>query len=404
MSGATDLLGAMPVRLRSENHDLVAYGFENQRIVIPAAGIGGVYVHRGWGKQWGRSGPALVVVDSDDRVLLRAPGSWGAAAGRGRSSRSYSVMFDGLIDLCDDLGIGRPKDLTPRDVRQQKERWRRAPGYHKLRVRSRGLVFTKMALALLGLVLAGLGIAAAVALAKLLPPGIGAVRNLIGGLLGIAAPLAAIWLYGFELRALNWLAVSLQAGTLAPPDRFFCAAYRRRGSAPGKWLTALMVVAIPVLIGWGPIIGLVSLAHGFADQALVTSLRHNGATAIGYNIDVPTYSTDSNGDTEVIHHPTLLFLPLDGTGVVQTPDPAIAGWTWPMNQRHLVTIVYDPADPRTAAVAGQISGSPWHGAPTGNIVSGAVLTVALVPLTWLTVRRIRGKRRESREGFFDAIG
>jgi len=97
-------------------------------------------------------------------------------------------------------------------------------------------------------------------------------------------------------------------------------------------------------------------------------------------------------------------LPPGSAGVVQTPDPAIAGWTWPMNQRQLVTIVYDPADPRTAAVAGQISGSPWHGAPTGNLISGALITVALVPLTWLTVRRIRAQRRESREGLFDAIG
>jgi hypothetical protein len=404
MGGATDLLGRMPVRLRSENHDLVAYGFENQRILIPAAEIGGIAVHRGWGKQWGRSGPALMVLDSHDRVLLRAPGAWGAASRRARSSRSYGVMFDGLIDLCDDLGIGRPKGLTPREVRRQKERWRRAPGYHRLRVRSRGLVLTKMALVLLDLLLAGCGIAAAVALAKLLPSDVGAVRNLIGVVLGAAAPLAAIWLYGFELRALNWIAVSLEAGTLAPPDRFFGARYRRHGAAAGKWLTALMAVAIPVLIGWGPVIGLVSLAHGFADQALVTSLRQNGATAMGYNIDVPTYSTDSNGDIEVFHHPTLEFLPPGTTAVVQTPDPAIAGWTWPMNQRQLVTIVYDQADPRTAAVAGQISGSPWHGAPTGNIVSGAVLTAALVPLTWLTVRRIRIRRRESREGLFDAIG
>ena len=404
MSGATDLLGRMPVRLRSENHDLVAYGFENQRVVIPAAGIGGIDVHGGWGKQWGRSGPALVVLDKDDRLLLRAPGRWGAGYRRARSSRSYPVTFDGLIDLCDDLGIGRARYLTLREVRRQKERWRRAPGYQRLRVRSRSLVLTKMALVLLDLVLAGFGIAAAVALAKLLPPGAGAVRDLIGVLLGVAAPLAAIWLYGFELRLLNWLAVSLEARTLAPPDRFFGAAYRRHSAAAGKWLTVAMVVAIPVLIGWGPIVGLVSLTHGFADQALVSSLRQHGASAIGYNIDVPTYSTDSSGDTEVIHHPTLLFLPPGSAGVVQTPDPAIAGWTWPMNQRQLVTIVYDPADPRTAAVAGQISGSPWHGAPTGNLISGALITVALVPLTWLTVRRIRAQRRESREGLFDAIG
>lgn len=171
-------------------------------------------------------------------------------------------MFDGLVDLCDDLGVDRPKYLTPREVRREKAGWRRAPGYQRLRVRSRGLVLTKLALVLLDLALAGLGIAVAVALAKVLPPGIGAVRNLLGGLLGFAAPLAAIWLYGFELRLLNWLAVSRQARTLAPPDRFFGAANRRRGSAAGKWLTAAMVVAIPVLIGWGPIVGLVSLTHG----------------------------------------------------------------------------------------------------------------------------------------------
>ncbi len=116
-------------------------------------------------------------------------------------------------------------------------------------------------------------------------------------------------------------------------------------------------------------------------------------------IDVPTYSTDSDGNTVVTDHPTLLFRP-PGGAVVRTPDPAIAGWTWPMDPGQQVTIVYDPAQPATAAVAGQISGSPWHGAPTGNVASGALLTVALLPLTWVTVRRIQAARRESREGFF----
>jgi hypothetical protein len=68
-----------------------------------------------------------------------------------------------------------------------------------------------------------------------------------------------------------------------------------------------------------------------------------------------------------------------------------------MNPDQPVTIVYDPAQPSTAAVASQISGSPWHGAPAGNVIAGALLTVALLPLTWLTVRR------ESREGFFDGL-
>jgi hypothetical protein len=187
----------------------------------------------------------------------------------------------------------------------------------------------------------------------------------------------------------------------APPDRFFGPDPRRARRAR-TWLTVLMVLAIPALIGWGPVIGLISLTHGFADQALVSTLRHGGIATTGYVIDVPTYSTDSDGNTVVTDHPTLQFQTLGGV-VVRTPDPAIAGWTWPMDPRQPVTIVYDRARHATAAVAGQISGSPWHGAPVGNVVSGALLTVALLPLTWMTVRRIQAARRESREGFLEGL-
>ena len=58
-------------------------------------------------------------------------------------------------------------------------------------------------------------------------------------------------------------------------------------------------------------------------------------------------------------------------------------------QSSLVSIVYLPSNPNVAAVAGQLDGSAWRGAVTGNLVSAAVLTIALVPLTWWEVRRLR---------------
>ncbi len=401
-TGATDLLGRMPVRLSAEDGDLVAYGFENQRIAIPAAEIGAMYVHRGWGKSWGRSGPALVVLDSSGRMMLRAPGIWGAAA-RGAMS-GYDSSSGDFAELCYLLRINRPEYLTQRQTRRKKPRWPRAPGYHKLRIRSRGYVLTRLALVAGFLVLAGLGITAGVVLAAALPAGFGDVRDLIGLLLCVAAVFAAFWLCGLALRALNWLAVSWNARTLAPPGRFFGAASRGRSRKAQAWLTLAMIASIPALIAWGPIVGLVSLTHGFSDQALVSRLRHGGIAAPGFVIDVPTYSTDNDGNTVVTDHPTLLFVTARSPQVVKTPDPAIAGWTWPMDPAQIVTIVYDPSDPSTAAAAGQISGSPWHGAPTGNVVAGGLLTLALVPLTWLTVRRIRDARRRSREGMFEAIG
>jgi hypothetical protein len=34
----------------------------------------------------------------------------------------------------------------------------------------------------------------------------------------------------------------------------------------------------------------------------------------------------------------------------------------------------------------------WHGAPTANVITGAVLTAALPLLLWGTVRRVRRRR------------
>jgi hypothetical protein len=394
ISGAVDLLGRMPVRLCAEGDDLVGYGFAGQRVVIRAAKIATVIVHCGWGG----SGPALLLLDKSGRLLLRAPGVWNwGSARRFAAINSLQGLNTDLNRLCASLGLGPPQYLSIRDARKHKPRYPRAPGYRRLRVRPPGYRLQQLALVALGVVLTGFGITASVLLASALPPAVGDVRNMIGLAGSVAAVWAAIWLCVMTVLGLRWLAVSRSVGTVAPLDRFFGDGARRwRKARP--WLTVMMVLAIPVLIAWGPGIGLASLTNGFADQGLVSQLRQHGVPTQGLVIGVPTYSTYSG----VTDRATLAFRTPGGT-MVRTPDPAIAGRTWPMDPNQPVTIVYDPAQPATAAVSGQISGSPWHGTPTGNVISGAVLTAALVPLTWATVRRIRTARRESREGLLKGV-
>jgi hypothetical protein len=102
----------------------------------------------------------------------------------------------------------------------------------------------------------------------------------------------------------------------------------------------------------------------------------------------------------ITYQPNLAFSA--GAQRVLTPDPAIAGRTWPIGP-DAVTVVYDPARPGTAAVSGQLRGSPWAGAPLGNLVSGALLTLALPVLTWRLVLRLRRRRRAARQDLLEGI-
>jgi hypothetical protein len=183
---------------------------------------------------------------------------------------------------------------------------------------------------------------------------------------------------------------------------------RRKQKPPryrsGGWATLAtvgMVLLVPALIGWGPGVGIATLVHGFSDASLVAELRGHGVSTPGFVIDVPQYSTDDNGNTTVTDVPTLAFLV--GKQVWQTPDPAIGGRPLPLDPanpagtRDLVTVVYLAADPDTAAAERQIAGSVWHGAPTGNLVSAALLTLALPFLLWRLVRRISRRRRGLRD-------
>ena len=44
---------------------------------------------------------------------------------------------------------------------------------------------------------------------------------------------------------------------------------------------------------------------------------------------------------------------------------------------------------------GQITGSVWHGAPTGNIVGGCVAIAIEPALAWLFYRRVTAARRKA---------
>ncbi len=133
--------------------------------------------------------------------------------------------------------------------------------------------------------------------------------------------------------------------------------------------TTLMAVAVSALFYWGPIVGGTSLAQGISDQRLVSLLRQHGVAVTGSVVDLPTTGTAVSDDGTLSTYSTdhyFLEFTAGAYGAVLTPDPAIAGHIWPVNDMTTattVTIVYDRANPNTAAVAGQIQNSPWAGAP-----------------------------------------
>jgi Protein of unknown function (DUF3592) len=384
----SDLLGRQPVRVRAEGTSLAAYGFGHQRIAIPAADIRSVVTHASYSGKFAAHNAAMVVLDRDDRMLLRARGAWGYAD---------------LAPVLGALGLPRAKYLTARDMRRRPPRWARAPGFRKLRTSPRGsLAFGLGLLVLFPAVLAAGAVAGAM-LGAALPYWLGAVRILIGIAGAAAGAVAGPWLLTrigrLGLGAIRWTAYSLRVRSPAPAAPFF----PRRGpsSAMRKLRTAAMVAAVPALIGWGPGVGIATLVNGFSDQALVTMLRESGVATPGHVIDVQTFSTDSDGNTTVTNTVTLSFTTLGGT--MQVPDPDIAGRHWPADPGQTITVVYNPLNPQQAAVRAQIEGSPWHGIPTANLISGGLLTLALPFLTWAVVRRIAAGRRAKSEDFLDGI-
>jgi hypothetical protein len=411
-----DLMGRIRVKLCAEDGNLVAYGFGGQRVVLPAKSVGAVNTVNSF-----RTGPithgrALLVLDHDDRILLRADGRWetygevekvcdAALAPSPTHVFSVSTTSSKGSSARSSKGSSKPRARRASTGRRPPY-FAKAPGYVKLRTNPRGTTLRVLALIALFLVTAAIGGFIGAIPAMALPEWFGAVRTLIGIVGVVLGAAGGLWVGAAISHVLadaaRWAATSLAAGTPAPARRFF----GRRREHTGTWLGAAdvgLVFLFIALTGWGPGVGIASLAHGFRDSSLVAELRANGSTIPGTLIDVPRYSTDDNGNPTETDVPTLSFL------FWKTTDPSIGGRPLPLDASNPVntdepeTVVYLPYDPDVAAAEQQVTGSVWHGAPTANLISGGLFTLALLPLAWLLVLRIRQRRSRQAKEFVDDL-
>jgi hypothetical protein len=282
----------------------------------------------------------------------------------------------------------------PRGLIPGTSEWRRDRGYRRL-LRVCRSALARVARFVLLTVFCTAGVIAGLALAGSLPASSGSVVVLAGILGAAAGAIAGWWLTGTAERmvrvAVLWCAASVALRAPAPAPPFFG---RARGDGVRTKRIVAMMLAVPVLIFWGPVVGTLTLTHGFADQRLVSSLRLHGVPATGHVVDVPAYSRgygdnspgyfDGQSFTAVTYSVGLVFKTADGHTVL-APAPAIGGQL-PLVLPAAVTVVYDPAQPRTAAVADQLRGSPWAGAPTRNLIAALLLTAALPVLAWRLIR------------------
>lgn len=382
VTGVTNLMGEMPVRVRAEGECLVAYGFGGQQVAIPRAMISRLMVHWLRTAKGERRNPSLLVHSRDrGRLLLRIRGTWGP----------------GLDEVCAALRLG-PPEFRGTSALGSRPLLTRAHGYRSIRVRPRGYGVARFVSVLALLAVLGFAAAGGVALALLLPPAVGDGRDLIAIVLAVGCVTAALWSITYLWRllrgGLRWAVASRRAAAPAPPGRFL------RVTGASTWTRVLptmtVVLAIPTLLIWAIVIESVTLAHGVRDQALVSELRGHGVTVTGTVIDVPYLVLDSDGNPVLRDRAELDFTTATGDGE-SVQDPAIAGRTWPTSPHAPVRITYDPADPDKAAAAGQVAGSPWAGAPTGNIVAGIVAITSVPPLTWVAIRRLTASRRKARD-------
>jgi hypothetical protein len=401
-----DLTGRIRVWLAAEDGNLVAYGFGGQRDVLSAKSVGGVHTVSAFRAGIIRHGPALLVLDHERRILLRASGRW--------------ETYGELALVCRAAGVPTPTHLLttlkPRSGSRSRGRrarrnttliplFKKAPGYRKLRANPRGTTLRVLAQGVLFLVTMAAGALLGALPAAALPEWAGAVRTLLG-IAGVVLGLAGgIWagavLSHLIADTLRWAVTSWAAGAVAPGGRFF-----RRREPSGAWSVAANIGAVALvaaLIGWGPGVAVTSLTHGQRDASLVAELRAHGVPAPGLLIDVQQSSTGSDGAVTVTDVPTLSFL---GWRVT---DPSIGGRPLPLNAadpastRQPETVVFLPSDPRVAAARRQIAGSVWHGAPAANLITGGLFTLALPPLLWLLGLRFRRLRRRRANGMIEDL-
>jgi hypothetical protein len=395
-----DLMGRLRVKLRAGDNAVEAYGFGGQKIVIPRSEIKAIRTVNRYRLQGREREQGLLVLDHDNRVLLRADGLW--------------ETYGEVARLCRAVGLPSSTHEYNYSYRRSRNRvsslpyYRPAPGYQRLRRHPRGYGWLILLKVLVWLAVMAVGGLIGVLPAAFLPGWFGAARVLLG-IAGVALGVClGLWACGTVSRligdGLRWIAASRRARWWAPPHRFFGGMWETE--IWGRIATAALVLSVPACVIWGPGVGIVSAVHGLQDSALVADLRTNGVQAPGHLIDVPQYSTDSNGDEQETDVATLSFK-VDGANV-QATDPAIRGQALPLDSGDpldtsvAVTVVYDPNDTSKAATVQQITGSVWHGAPTANEIVGGLLTAAL-PLALLAAIFRVNRRRQRGANMLDNL-
>jgi hypothetical protein len=250
VEGRAGLLGEMPVRLCAEGEVLAAYGFGGQRIEIPARSVRHVWIHPEFeAPLGGRVREALLVLDAQHRVLLKAPGTWGP----------------GVLEVCQYLGFHKqPVALGQMSASRKVPSLTEAENCQRLRVRPAGgrieLVTTDLGRA--GLCLGG-GIGGAL-LGLLLPASVGDARILVAVGLGVAGALAGTWLFNFGLGfaggLARWAVASRRAGAPAPAGQFLHVSGASWWTEVATW--TVLAGAVPVLAIWGAAIEAITLSRG----------------------------------------------------------------------------------------------------------------------------------------------
>lgn len=270
-----DLLGQIRVKLTAEDGDLVAYGFGGQRIAMPHKSIGSVLTLNEF--RLGASDHplenALLVLDRDKKILLRADGAWdtyGEVARVCKAAKLPSPKHTATSGLVEHQPRGSTHELHDPGI----PRYLKAPGYRRLRVHPRGQLLRGLAVLLVYLVTLGVGVVPGALLMALLPESFGAVRILLALVVIVLGGAGGIWAGAAILHAwtdaLRWAGASWLAKAPAPPNRFFSRRQERSSawqSAADIGLAALFVA----LVAWGPGVGIAALAHGFQQTANLIS-------------------------------------------------------------------------------------------------------------------------------------
>ena len=130
-----DLMGRIRVRLCAEDGNLVAYGFGGQRVALPPKSVGFVVTVRSFRVGHVTHGRALLVLDHDEQILLRADGMWETYGEVQKVCHAVKAPSPKHVSSGSSRNSSWSTKNTARHARHGRRppRFAKAPGYVKLR-------------------------------------------------------------------------------------------------------------------------------------------------------------------------------------------------------------------------------------------------------------------------------